>query len=329
MVTMVTDYSPYGDISEFIAGHHHDPEGFRAYRRRWNNNVDELLFLLIETTSTCNLRCPVCAHSVGYQQVPSMSDEIFALCLQGIQAMDIPSVCLNQYNEPLLDTKIFERIRRVVALDNVFDTFMNTNAVLLDETNGRRLIESGLHRLLIGFDGFSQEVYEKMRYGAQYDTVLKNVLRFLELKKEMNAIFPVVRISLVRSSLNENEIESWFEFWKDKVDYITIQEFITPVLDGSKSDLISKTSLRTQAAARFDGCEQPFERAIVRGNGDVIPCCSPFAVMMPIGNITRDSLKDIWNGTNVTELRAMFKGHRWREHPICSRCITISYQIGE
>ncbi len=326
-MVLVTDHSKHGDINKYIELHHRDPNGFRAYRDKWNKNAQDLLFLLLETTSTCNLKCPVCAHSVGYKQGPLMSDEVFELCTKGIEEMRIPSVCLNQYNEPLLDKKIFERIKKITSLKTVFDTFMNTNAVLLDEDKGRQLIESGLHRLLIGFDGFSPEVYEKMRYGSDYNTVLQNVLKFLELKKELKAVFPVVRISFVRSSINEHEAGEWFDFWKDKADYITIQEFITPVLNNSKAHLIPKTSLRTKSAPNFDMCEQPFERAIIRGNGDVIPCCSPFAVNMPIGNVTQDSLRNIWNGKAVNELREMFREKRWREHPICSQCIKISYQI--
>lgn len=328
MVTMVTDYSRHGDINEYIAKHHPAPQDFRDYRRRWNSNVDDLLFLLLETTSTCNLRCPVCAHSVdGFPHVPAMSDLIFNLCLDAIQEMKIPSISMNQNNEPLLDKKIIERIEQVVSVGSVFDVFMNTNAVLLTEDVGKQLIDSGLHRLLIGFDGFSKNVYEQMRVGANYGLVMKNITRFLNLKKAMGAVFPVVRISFVRSSINEGEINAWFDFWKEKVEYITIQEFITPVLDDSKSHLIPKSSLRKEVAGNFSICKQPFERAIIRGNGDVLPCCSPGAMGMSIGNITTSSLREIWGGREVAALREMFRQGKWQHHDICSKCIKISYGL--
>ena len=327
MTVLVSDYCKYGDINQYIETHHAKSQQYAQYRKRWKDNRSDLLFLLFEITSRCNLKCLMCAHSIGYPQTPLMSDEIFRAGLEGIREMDIPSVSVNQANEALLDKKIFERIRAVASLPNVVDIRMHTNAVLLNNDNSKRILESGLTRLLIGFDGFSPRVYEKMRCGAKYNLVLDNILRFLELKKKMGVIFPVVRVSLVRSSVNEHEIGLWLDFWKEKVDYLAVQEYLTPVLDDSKSDLIATSSLRAQIPYHLVSCEEPFERAIVRGNGDVILCCSPFAVTMPVGNIKKRSLKEIWRGEKANQLRTMFEENRWEEHPVCSRCLRISYQI--
>lgn len=325
---MVSNYSKHGDINKYIEDNIANKDAYLSYRNKWNNNVNnELLFLLLETTYKCNLKCEMCIHSVGYDKCETMSSELFDKALNGIKAMQIPSVCMNQVNEPLLDSLIFERIEKVASIDSVVDIHMNTNAILLNEDRARQILNSGLTRLLIGFDGFSKETYERVRSGGKYDSVLNNILNFLELKKQMKKVFPIVRISFVKTSLNENEIEDWFNFWKDKVDYIAIQEFVTPVLDDSKAYLIPKSSSRIDADINSITCDQPSKQMVVRGDGDILPCCSHFATKMPVGNLNTNSLQEIWNGQKINNLREMFRLSNWNNHKICSPCLKISYGI--
>jgi radical SAM protein with 4Fe4S-binding SPASM domain len=327
MSIIVTDFCKYGDINNFIAMNHHDKEGFRKYRKRWNRNKGNLLFLLLETVPSCNLKCPMCAHSVGYDLCEAMDNDLFDKVLGDIKEVDIPAVCMNQANEPLLDKGIFERTKKIARLNSVLDIHMNTNAALLDRENSLKILESGLTRLLIGFDGFSKEIYEKMRPGADYDKVMANIMDFLELKKKMKKRLPVVRISFVKTSVNEHETEKWFEFWKEKVDYISVQEYLTQILGESKNYLRAKTSKRKEMEIPEITCHQPFERAIIRGNGDVLPCCAPFMIKTPIGNVKQGHLKDIWNAEGLKEIQAHFDEKRWNEHPVCSKCLKITYGL--
>ena len=115
-----------------------------------------------------------------------------------------PAVAMNQINEPLLDKKIYDKIKIVSEIETVVDIHMNTNAVLLNKENSEKILNSKLTRLLLGFDGYSKDVFEKVRDRAKFDQVFNNIINFLELKKKMNKNFPVTRISFVRTSDNEH-----------------------------------------------------------------------------------------------------------------------------
>ena len=321
-VTNYTRHAAYGSIEEYIAFHHPQPELFRQYRREWGNNTDnKLLFLLLETTSKCNLKCPMCIQSMDYPQTESMPDETFENVLSHIALMKIPSVCMNLTNEPTLDKKIYSRIRAIAAIDTVVDIHMNTNAVRLNERNAEQLLASGLTRLLIGFDAYSKEVFEKVRSGAKYDSVLANILNFLKMKQTLNLVFPVVRISFVRTSINEHEAAAWLEFWKEKVDYLTIQEYITEAHDDSR-DYLFPLHHRKENLIDLDNfyCQQPFERAAVRGDGMVLPCCQS-APELALGNVKHTVLSDIWSGKTVRDLRQTFIDQTWKNNPICNICV--------
>ena len=135
-----------------------------------------------------------------------------------------------------------------------------------------------------------------MRVGAKYETVFANILDFLDMKKTLSAVFPVVRVSFVRTSVNEHEAATWLEFWKERVDYLTIQEYITEAHDDSR-DYLFPQHYKKENRIDVDNfyCQQPFERAAVRGDGMVLPCCQ-YAPEFSLGNVNHAALSDIWSG---------------------------------
>ena len=333
MPDLVTDYSKHGDINKFIEDNHRVPKLFKSYRENWikkDNSNTKPMFVLFETTSKCNLRCNMCVQSIGYEQTERMQDKLFDKAVKEIDELKIPSVAMNQINEPLLDKKIFEKIEKISSIETVVDIHMNTNGVLLNKKNSEKLLSSNLTRLLIGFDGFSKEIYEKVRERADYDQVMNNIINFLEMKKSMKRVFPVTRMSFVKTSENEHEISKWLDFWKEKVDYLTIQEFESPVTDQSKSHLIPKTSKRAKVNPDEIICTQPSERITIRGDGSVIPCCSHIANKMPMGNLTKLSISEIWNGVKFKKLREdLLTPGGYKKNKICKSCIETSYRLND
>lgn len=159
-------YCRRGDLDKYIAKHHHNPEAYLDYRRRWERADGDLLCLQIETRSDCNLRCQMCIHSLGHRPFAEMSEETFSRILGYVDEMRVPSVSLCFTNEPLLDSRIIKFVEKASALDCVVDVMLTTNATLLDEEMSKRLLDSGLLRLWISFDAATKETYEKIRVGG-------------------------------------------------------------------------------------------------------------------------------------------------------------------
>jgi MoaA/NifB/PqqE/SkfB family radical SAM enzyme len=64
-------------------------------------------------------------------------------------------------------------------------------------------------------------------------------------------------------------------------------------------------------------CILPWIHQFIHTNGDVLPCCTS-DYSMPIGNIKRDRIEDLWNGTVYKRLRSdMLAG---KKNPICDSC---------
>ena len=73
-------------------------------------------------------------------------------------------------------------------------TRFHTNGTLLDEDKSRRLIEAGLDQFAFSFDGYDAETNERIRVNADFEKTVGNIVRFLEIKKEIGVRKPLTLI---------------------------------------------------------------------------------------------------------------------------------------
>jgi MoaA/NifB/PqqE/SkfB family radical SAM enzyme len=81
----------------------------------------------------------------------------------------------------------------------------NTNATLLDDGWSRRLIDCGLDELRVSIDGANPKTYALIRGAPLFHKVVRNLRRFIEIQRELDAETP--RVSLWMTGLQENIAE--------------------------------------------------------------------------------------------------------------------------
>lgn len=299
---------------------------FREYRKKWDLvsrfelETDFPMFLHIEPSYRCNLRCPMCTQGnpdllekYGYDEVLN-TDDILKILKEG-QANQCPSVSFQGDNEPFLIKEMPDWFK--LAKEHGFlDIMVNTNGTVMTEKIARKVIASGLTRIRFSLDAISEETYNKIRIGAKFSKVMENVENFLRIRKEMQSNLPKIGVNFVRMTTNEHEIDAFIDYWNDKVDYIVIQEFMTPDVEGDFKHLQGVT----KKEVRDFRCNQPWQRLYVRGNGDVTPCCAMFNSLLKLGDTSHSDLHSLWNSSAGTALRQLHKEGRFFDNPICLKC---------
>ncbi len=301
---------------------------FRRYRHDWEraSNCEFLtdfpLFLVLETLYSCNLRCIHCVHGYDdlkgkYGYKDEMSFDLYRKIIDEASLHHCPSLSLNNNNEPLLTRDLAQRAR--YAADNGFmDIMINTNGLLLTESKIEQLLDSGLTRVMVSLDAFTKETHEKIRVGSNFERVLENIELFLNRRTQSGQQLPLLRVSLVRLSFNEGEIDSFIEYWRTRADYVAIQEFASPdpardfegFFAGSRSMLDEYS------------CPQPWQRLIIQGDGAALPCCSQFGQELELGNVKQQSIRAIWHSPTMSSLRLLHKQGRYRDNSPCNKCIS-------
>jgi radical SAM protein with 4Fe4S-binding SPASM domain len=296
---------------------------FREYRTRWHQltkreiSTDFPNYVVVETLFNCNYSCKMCHKSVeelrnalSYTDVMSM--DMYKRIIDECSEHNCPSVCCTGNYEPLMDRLMVERLK-YASEKGILDVMIKTNGSLLSEEIADAFIENGLTRLSISLDAASEETYSKIR-SKDYKKVVENIERFLSLRDKKKVKLPVLRLSYCVTNINGFEQEAFLNLWKDKVDEISFQRFTPPENRENFKHLYPED----RKVMDFF-CSQPFERVVIRGDGNVYPCCYQ-TMKIPVGNIKENSLYDIWNGDKINEYRRIVAEEQWDANPCCLEC---------
>ncbi len=268
---------------------------------------------IVETTAKCNLYCPMCPRETHKQPKEDMADEIFERLVQE-SGRSAEHMMLIGLGEPLIDTKIFDRIE-FCERHNV-STLLSTNGVLLDEEMSAKLLDTPLEHVTLSFDGATKESYEFYRKGAKFERVRDNFVAFARMKHQRRAKTQVV-VQMVRMERNADEVEAFKRFWSavPGVDEVRIKEDETNVL---------ATTAGHESSDWQHPCHYLWRGPMyVKHNGDVYPCCQSYMLDgAPVGQIGREPLEQIWNGPELQRMRQLHVSGRAGEIDICSRCCT-------
>lgn len=314
------------DIQCIPGGDKDLPPEYHAYRKKWNEVNEKLtvtdfpMHIDVELNMTCNYACVMCPRTAMNikNQGQVMEPELYKKIIDEGKREGLLSVDFGDLGEALLRPDLVELIKYATDA-GIPDRILHTNASLLTEETSQRLLDAGITKFTVSLDAFSKESYEKIRIGGDYDKVVANVLKFLELKKKRGLSYPIVRLSFIRMSLNEHEVEPFVNFWKDKVNHIAIQEYINP---GKLQDnsLKSSSSEFKEKPKKFV-CTQLFQRLVIRWDGTIMPCCVDYENALALGNAHTMTLKEAWRSKKLQALRDIHLAGKFETIPACKLCI--------
>lgn len=269
----------------------------------------------IDVTSLCNLKCTYCASGTVQIEKRHMDTEMFESIIEKLKGK-ARIIHLSCSGEPLIHPKIFDFIK--IASEAGFYTLMNTNTTRLNDKGATSILESGLDVIEFSADSIHKETYESIRLGSKAQKVWKNILRFLQLKREMDSPM-ITRMRVVESEGNrhllgrEIKILNTLPFDEIRVSkYLNNREWeeVEEYHEGGNS----KNPI---------WCIMPFIEPAIGVDGTM--CCPvDFDHVYPYANIKDSSLMEAWNSPNLVKLRAAFLSGDIEQlkqvNDICWRC---------
>lgn len=289
------------------------------YRENWRKvqldfeNVPQMpLYVLTELNSFCNLRCKMCKHAQDGAEIErkSMPVELFRRIVGELKEYEVPAINIGYGTECSLHPN-FDAIISEVKESGCIDKFFLTNGTTLTEKVVNQIFDAGFERVEISVDAATNETYKKIRKNGDYEKLEKSIWNLINEKKRRNSKLPMVRLSFCVQDDNKDEIDLFYEKWKDFVDIIEYQKMETVIEKNPP-----KVSLRK--------CADPFNRVCIDYKGDIYPCCSIlYQKEYCIGNLNEVSIFEAFNGERMKRLRESFKNGHLLPH--CNRCLTSIY----
>ena len=174
--------------------------------------ANDPICLYLETTNRCNLLCTTCPRTYEELEPPAdMSWELFRSVVD--QVPNLARAVMHGVGEPML-VKNLPRMVRYLKERGTYVLF-NTNGTVLNDRNGRALIDAGLDELRVSFDAANAETYRAVRGKNYFHRILKNVRAFRELQEREGSTRP--RVSAWLTGLRET-VEQLSDFVRVAAD---------------------------------------------------------------------------------------------------------------
>lgn len=287
------------------------------------------VFVSIEPTTSCNLRCPQCPSGLREFTRPTgmLQNQLFEKIILQLKK-HLHSLTFYFQGEPYLNPDFLKMV--AFANKNNIYTITSTNAHYLNEENAKQTVISKLDKLIISVDGITQDVYEQYRIGGKLDKVLEGTQEILKQKKLLKSKTPHVVWQFVVFKSNQNQIAAVKKMGKDLgVDEVKIKT--AQIYDFENGhDLIpeieSYARYKQNAHGQFEiknkllnQCWRMWQGCVITWDGKIVPCCFDKDAKYKLGNLATESFEKIWFSDAYTHFRKSVLKSR-NQIDICTNC---------
>lgn len=288
--------------------------------------------LFVDPASACNFKCVFCptGHpeliAATGRYVGAMKFDLFTKIIDGLRDFDAPIRVLRLYKdgEPFLNKRLADMVlyakqsRRVDYIDTT------TNGSLITPERVGPLLEAGIDRINISVDGMDAASYSKFT-GTKFDfdKFVDNVKWMYSNKGHCEIV-----IKSLNEIITQEHQDRFFEIFGDYCDRIFIENFAPcwPEFDieGLTNVKITK-GLYNQPIKELTVCPYIFYSCAVNADGLVSSCFQDWERKLVIGNVRKQSIKEIWNSDTMNKLRLQHLEGKRKQLDVCGNCGQVSH----
>lgn len=272
----------------------------------------------VQTIGGCNASCVMCAMSsteIRQAQKGRMSLELFTKIISECASFEeCQEIALYLQNEPLLDSHLAGKVRLTKELsDGRLTTRIVTNGNLLTAERIDELLDAEIDIISVSLNALTAETYARVMPGLEFAQTLRNLECLLD--KASTRVF--ITLTFMVTADNEHEIEQAIAYWSERG--VMCGAYGIGTMSGTVPDF---STVRAQSSPRRAGkeCYMPLETTAIINNGDLLLCCTDWARRSVSGNVSTQSIYEIWHSEELSALRRQAIFDRF-EHPVCKKCL--------
>lgn len=270
--------------------------------------------LQIETFVGCNAKCVMCGMHQLKRKFGEMPWSIFTTAIKDAKEMGISTVIPFINGEPIKDKRLFDILNYIKKEIPNADIGWYTNGQLITKDIVTKLAKVGnVHTFNISIHGGNKETYAKVM-GLDWDNLIKKLDILTETNKELGNPF-TIKAHFCDFSLTHDSVEGFKQLctkYNIEPGICCFSNFGGLVHDKYGEGLTSSWEDRV--------CDRALNHVYILNNGDVVSCCFDIHSVNCFGNITEQSLKDIWNSPKHIEFINKHKNKDYSGLSVCQKC---------
>jgi radical SAM protein with 4Fe4S-binding SPASM domain len=283
--------------------------------------------LHVDVCSACNLRCNFCAnHSPHYKgdynrHYEIMKLDLFKKIIDDLSEFDSELISLRLYNigEPLLNPRLPEMIKYAKDSKIIKKIDTTTNAVALTHDLSDALVAAGLDFICFSIEAMNNDDYMRIT-NTQVDinNIIENIIYFFKKKGKCT-----VHIKSIDTAFNNKaEEEKFYGIFENYCDSIWIDTItnVWPDFESVSQEKNTGKNMYSKDIKPLIVCTQPFYNLSVDPDGKVTHCDLDWKSEFIIGDLLKQSIKEIWDSDIMRKTQILHLEGRRNEIPICAKC---------
>lgn len=321
-------------------------------------------FIQMHLTERCNLRCKHCYQTgriVDEMSFPELRDVINEISdtinkWQELYDLNYSASFNVTGGEPLLRDDLFNILAEIDYRG--FDIYLLTNGILINQRKAKALSYLGVKGVQVSIEG-PEKIHDLIRGKGSFSRSLKGVRNLLDagLKVTLNTTLSSVNadyfmdmiemssklgvqrigfsrlvpsgrgVSMVRETLSSEKVKELYE----KIFSLDTGEFEIVTGDPVAVQSITADDDNDKGDIPLGGCAAGVSGLTIMPDGTLVPCRR---LHIPIGNIRKDSFREIWAVSEVLEAirdRSRYAGKcgRCKRWASCRGCRAIAYAFSQ
>lgn len=310
-----------------------------GYRLRTRDPIGDPTALIVDLTTHCQLRCPLCPTGLARegrarQHIPV---EAFRRLVDRYARTSL-RLFLTDWGEPLLHPQAAELIAYAEARG--LWTAISTNGLFLPDELAAGLVAARLSHATFSIDGATQESYARYRVRGELDTVLANLTRLVAARNHAGSRRPHVTWQFLVFRHNQHEVDAA----RAKARELGVAfdargaglgvHGETPHRAPSSPEALAwlvDDPRWPESHAYFDAsrpyledrhCWWLWKALVVSPNGSAPPCCCTFEERDDVGNVFHDDPERVRRSPRARRMRAVFRREPLPpgDTVVCERC---------
>lgn len=288
--------------------------------------------IFIDPSDKCNFRCKFCPtgnielmNNTKGRNFGIINFDLYKKIIDDLQDFEnnIKVIRLYKDGEPLLNPNFPNMIKYAKESNKVDRVDTTTNASLLTKDLSLQIIEAGLDRINISIEGMnSQQYLDFSRAKLDFNKLVENITFFYEHRNQCEMI-----VKINGDIITEKQKEEFYNIFGNIADGVNIESVMScwPEFELDNVSVNMNRGIYGQNIKEVMVCPYVFYSMSINSSGMASACYLDWERKLIIGDANKESVKDIWNGKLMNDLRILFLKNERKNHPICKDCGQLTH----
>ncbi len=230
---------------------------------------------------------------------------------------------LGMHGEPFTNPQLAENVAYAKRKPYFQRIGVVTNGSLLSPKRAMPVIEAGIDQIDISLNGTSGEHFLHVtQTRVDFEKFVSNVKYLYENKGNC-----MITIKMMEESLTDDQKKIYFETFSSITDQIFLEHMVPYWNDALSYDWpdVDRTMLDEEIHHNAEVCPFPFYKMRITSDGKALLCSADWDHLRPIGDLHKQSVKEIWNSDVLRQIQLKFLRNERGGMDGCRDCEMFRY----